>query len=61
MFMLSRLNCNNLVSNRVASADRIRKPLISLPSHPDAVFTIARQDGKFLDTWSNHRHPGGQV
>jgi hypothetical protein len=61
MFMLSRLNCNNLISNRVASPDRIRKPLISLTRHPGAVFTIASRSGKFFDTWSNHRHLGGQV
>jgi len=55
------LNCNNLVSKRVASAVHIRKLLISLTNHPATVFTAASQSGKFFDTWSNHVQIGGQV
>jgi len=53
MFMLA-LNCNNLVSNRVASPPGIRKRLISLTNRQTAVFVASSQSGKFLDTWSSH-------
>jgi hypothetical protein len=56
-----RLNCNNLVSNRVATRRRIRKLLISLTNDSPALFAGARQSGKFFDTWSIRRQPGGQV
>src|SRR6266404_455531 len=60
MFMLA-LNCNNLVSNRVASPPGIRKRLISLTNRRAAVFVASSQSGKFLDTWSTHIQIAGQV
>ena len=55
-----RLNCNNLVSNRVATTCRIRKLLILLTIHKMRMFSTPRQTGKFFDSRSNHRQFNGQ-